>query len=177
MKATPMAMRLRMARISRPSTRGWRSFKCASNMVNSIPGQAFRFDRLWLLGALLQREINLVRHRRARPGAGPVVSLVDLNHHDDDVSRVLVGGKGSDPGGQPDGFAALLDLCGAGFGADSHARHEGLCSGAFGVLHVGEHGAANDVEAAPADSRLVANPPGGKIDGLAGEGILRFDAR
>src|SRR2546425_7315265 len=94
MNATPTIIKPKMAAIIRQSTRDSCSFKCASNMLTGR--QSFRLVRLGRLVALLQREINLVRHGGA--GIAARSALLGLQHDDDDVAGGFVRREGSEPG-------------------------------------------------------------------------------
>src|SRR5436309_3933762 len=170
MNAAPMTIKPKMAAIICQSTRAWRSFKWASNILLSAR-QGFRF---WSLFAFLQGKINLLRDGRAGRAAGGAV----LDHDDDRITRVLKGCEGGEPGCVAHDSVSLFDLCGARFGTDTHAGHERPGAGALRILDVSEHGVADDFEAAPADLEFVSNPAGRKIDGRGvAEGLLGFGPR
>src|SRR6185503_4726739 len=106
MNATPTIIKPKRAAIKRQSTCDSRSFKCASNMLAGR--QSFRFVRLGWLVALLQCEINLVRHGSAV--VAPRSALLGLQHDDDDVAGVFVRREGGKPDGMSDHFPARHPL-------------------------------------------------------------------
>src|SRR5213594_409455 len=120
--------------------------------------QSFRFVRPGWLVALLQSEINLVRHWSAVVATRS--TLLSLQHDDDDVAWVFVRREGSKPDGMSDHFPARHPLGGPRFGANPQSRHGGFLAGAFRVFHVGEHGLTDDIQAAFADVQVAADPTG-----------------
>src|SRR5437773_7244121 len=133
-----------------------RSFKCASNMLSGR--QSFRYGRLGWLVALLQREINLVRHRGA--GIAARSALLGLEHDDDDEAGVFVRREGGEPDRVADHFSPGHYLRSSRLGANPQAWDESFLARAFRVFHVGEHGLADNVEAALADVQLAADTTG-----------------
>src|SRR5262245_26165694 len=135
--------------------------------------QGLGFVRLGRLVEFLQRLIHLLRHWGT--GITPRSALLRLDHDNDDVAGVLVRREGSKPDGMADHLLARHYLGRPRFAANSQTGHGGFLARSFPVLHVAEHGFADNVEAAFADVQLAADPAGRESDwGLVRKRVLGF---
>src|SRR4029079_13134097 len=91
-------------------------------------------------------------------GAGFAAGGPALNHDEHHVAGVFIGSVRGEPCDViDDAILQVGFLSGAGFAADTKAGNEGGFASAIGVLDIGEHGLANNVQAVALDSQVATD--------------------